>query len=436
MQVVFIDPEPPSPTGGGIRTYLSLALDLCRRSDIPARIYTHNPGAYPGADAAPIGRRPWLPFPLRGLAYRASHSDNVLWEHAAWLGLELAASHAPGRVYEFADYQGYAFYALRHPRLRPSCVVRVHTPAFLIPDRREGLARLAGRMSAWRERDCLERAARLAAPSAEFMREKLPAPGGWTHVPNLLPPDFPESGADSLKAARSRRAEILAAAAAGFPSGPPPGSGDAAWSAAPPDPAAVSEEIRKAARPDRILPARFLYLGRIEPRKGALPLVRAFARAAADRPFAYLTLAGPAADDAYVREVRAAVADLPEAIRNRILWEGTCPPSGKAALFDRHTALVVPSLWENSPYVYFEGMAAGLACIGSATGEMKAVARETGAPNPPPGDEARWAEALEAHCDGKDAGLADAQRACLATRRRAAEAAVLSSWREAAGEAA
>jgi glycosyltransferase involved in cell wall biosynthesis len=447
MEVVFIDPEPPGASGGGIRTYLRLALGLCRDAGVPARIYTHNPAAYPaataasgatraaGATALPIGRRPWPPRPLRGLAYRLGYSEVVLWEQALWLERELAARDTPHCVYEFADYLGYAFFALRNPRLRPRCQVRVHTPAFLIPGARESRrARLAFRLLEWRERYCLERAPLVAAPSAEFMREMLPGLKGWKHVPNLLPPDPARQAPSPLRQARAELSERLRAAALAADPGPLPESGDVAWSAARPDPAALAAAARDASRPDRILAARFLYLGRVEPRKGVLLLVRAFARMAAGRPFASLTLAGPVGDEGYAKAVREAIAAQPPPIRARIAWEPPCPPAALPELFARHTALAVPSAWENSPYVYFEGMAAGIACIGSATGEMKAVARATGALSPLPDDEAGWAEALRAHCDGRDADVIAAQRAYLASRRAGAAAGLLAAWRAMAGE--
>jgi glycosyltransferase involved in cell wall biosynthesis len=213
-------------------------------------------------------------------------------------------------------------------------------------------------------------------------------------------------------------------------------SGDIGWSAAPPDPAALAAAARDIGRPERILAARFLYLGRVEPRKGVLVLVRAFARMAVERPFASLTLAGPIGDEGYADAVREAIAAQPPPIRGRIVWEPPCPPAALPELFSRHTALAVPSLWENSPYVYFEGMAAGLACIGSATGEMKAVARATGALSPLPGDEASWVEALRAHCDLRDADVSAAQRAYLASRRAGAAAGLLAAWRATSGETA
>jgi len=94
MEVVFIDPEPPGPAGGGIRTYVKLAMEVCREAGISARAYTHNPAAYAGETALPIGRTPWPPRPLRGLAYRLGYPGVVLWEQARWLERELAASVA------------------------------------------------------------------------------------------------------------------------------------------------------------------------------------------------------------------------------------------------------------------------------------------------------------------------------------------------------
>jgi glycosyltransferase involved in cell wall biosynthesis len=430
MEVVFIDSEPPGAAGGGIRTYVRLALDLCRGSGVPARVYTHTPAAYPGAAALPIGRKAWLRAPFRGLAYRLLHAENALWEHAYWLERELAATDAPGRVYEFCDYLGYGFFALRNPTLRPRCQVRVHTPAFLIPGPPvRGWARVAAGLTAWRERECLRRAPFLAAPSAEFVRERLPALRGWRHVPNPLPPPSTHPSPDPLRPARLERSR---SAAVTPDPGPVPPSGDPAWSAAPRDAAEAAEAARASDPPRRILPARFLYLGRVERRKGVLVLLRAFLRLAAERPFASLSLVGSEGEPGYAREVRALLDALPPELRGRLAWEPPCPPEARPDLLDRFTALAVPSLWENSPYVYFEGMAAGLSCIGSATGEMKAVARETGALSPPAGDEEAWLEALRAHCDGKDAGVPAAQEAWLAAHREDYGRRLLEAWRAAA----
>lgn len=432
MEIVFVDSEPPDASGGGIRTYLRLAMGICRAAGHRARVYTHNPSAYPGEEARAIGRMPWLRRPLRGLAYRRCSAENVLWEHARWLEAELAAQDSPERVYEFCDFMGYAYFALRNRALRDRILVRVHTPGFLVPPAtgRERVSiwkRLAMRLEARRERDCLHRAARLTAPSAAFIREKLPWLARWEHIPNPLPPDMTGGGARSA----DRHA---AAAPAEVPGKIPethglPGDDGSGWSAAEEDARETAE--RNAPRPDRIVPERFLYLGRVEERKGVLVLVRAFIRLAAERPFASLTLVGGTVPGPYAAAVRYLIESQPAAIRPRLIWEPPCAPEARAALFRRFSALVAPSLWENSPYVYFEGMAAGLACIGTATGEMKAAAEATGALSPGPGDEDALLAALRAHCAGAARAALPAQAAYLRDGREKIPAMLLDSWRRA-----
>jgi glycosyltransferase involved in cell wall biosynthesis len=436
MEVVFIDSEPQDAAGGGIRTYIRLAMRACREAGHSARVYTHNPGAYPGETVTPIGRRPWLRRPFRGAAYRILYHENVLWEHAYWLNAELEAGDFPERVYEFCDFLGYGFFALRNKALRGRTLVRVHTPAFLVPvPAGSRLTRLSARLGAWREKDCMLRARNLTVPSAEFVKEKLPWLRNWAHVPNPMPPES-ETGEIPVRDAAgpiqgaSDRYRPPAAQAAPIPDASiGAGSG---WAPAPEDPAETAE--RNAPRPTRIEPDRFLYLGRLEERKGVLVLVRAFARLAAERPYAYLTLVGGTATGPYAAAVRYLVESQPPPIRARIMFEGPCPPEKRSELFSRFTALVAPSLWENSPYVYFEAMSSGLSCIGSATGEMKAVAAVTGALTAIPGDEDDLLRALRAHCSGDDRGALAAQAAYLRERRGSIPALLLAAWSRVASE--
>jgi glycosyltransferase involved in cell wall biosynthesis len=426
MEVVFIDPEPPDASGGGIRTYIRLAMGICRDAGHAARVYSHNPGAYAGETAFPIGRRPWLRRPFRGPAYKLAYQENVSWEHARWLDAELAAGDRADRVYEFCDFMGYAFFALRNRRLKERIVLRVHTPAYLAMAggaRTRMLARWAAKAGAWRERDCLRRARNITVPSAEFIREKLPWLAGWEHVPNPPPPDM--SGADT------GAAPLAGPVAAGQVPPGLPQDDQSGWAPAPPDAAELAE--RNAPRPARFAPERFLYLGRVEERKGVLVLLRAFLRLAEERPYATLTLVGGASPGPYAASVRRLIESLPPALRPRVAWEPPCSASQRPALFKRFTALLAPSLWENSPYAYFEGMAAGLHCIGSATGEMKAVAAITGALSPRPGDEEDWLNALRAHCAGAGREALAAQQAYLRERRAKAPGMLIASWEKALG---
>jgi glycosyltransferase involved in cell wall biosynthesis len=335
MEIIFVDPEPPDLAGGGIRTYLRLALKACHDYGIATQVYTHNPQAYPDSTVRSIGRTTCLPRPWRWLAYHFQYSQNVLWEQSKWLANELESLDTPDKIYEFADFFGYGFFVLRKPAMRERTVIRVHTPDFLVPGKLKGfLNMLAKWQGAWREKFVLSQARHLTVPSAEFIQEMLPNLKAWKHIPNPLP-----------------------------------------------------IEAKSIPIPEETIPERFLYLGRIEPRKGVLPLVRAFLKLVLDRPNATLTLVGGAVPGPYSASVRTLIdAQTPE-IRLRIKWDPPCPENLRSALFSQFQVIVVPSLWENSPYVYFEGMTEGLVCLGSATGEMKAVARVTGGPTALPGNE-------------------------------------------------
>jgi glycosyltransferase involved in cell wall biosynthesis len=397
MEMVYVDSEPPGPAGGGIRTYLRLAVAACREAGVPVRLYTHTPEAFAsleGCRALAIGRKPWLSFPWRSLVYRVAYHDNILWEHARWLEEELDRTHAPGTAYEFCDFQGYAFFAARNPRLRRHCIVRVHTPAHLAGGRPSGLRqRLAATLLAYRERDALMRCGFVTLPSAAFAAEKLPWIKHGIHIPNPLP-SAPGDAASQRKV---------------------PATADGSR----------DEEV-----------VRFLYLGRIEARKGVLTLIAGFLRLAKEDPGATLALVG-AEVQPYVDKVRRMLEGIPPELAARIAWEGPVPPGSLGALMARFDVLAVPSLWENSPYVYFEGMASGLLCVGSATGEMKEAAAAFGGLLAPPGEPEAWTEALReaaAVCRDRSrrSALIGAQSAYLDARRADIPPRMLSLYREAA----
>ncbi len=365
MEVVFIDPEPPDMAGGGIRSYLRLAMATCREQGINARLYTHNPNAFPGEKSTSIGRKSWLPRPIRGLAYRFQYSETVLWEYAYWIAIQIKAIDSSDKVYEFADYLGYGFFALRNLALRKRIVLRIHTPRFMIPTQinnfQERVASLHGK---WREQNCLSKAIHISVPSAEFIREQLPYLRRWTHVPNLLPKLFPLE--------------------------------------------------KKPVTMDQV---RFLYLGRVEPRKGVLILVRAFLTLARENPEATLTLVGGQVPGEYGEIVRELITSQSKAIQQRLTWSHSCTSSERDNLLSGFNVLVAPSLWENSPYVYFEGMAAGLLCLGSSTGEMKAVSKITNGPSALPGDENDWLRAMREVVNGEHWNAVAKQTTYLESKR-------------------
>lgn len=342
MRLVLVDPEPPNPNGGGIRTYYQLLLKILNAKHIPCKIYTHNPQAYSGENAFIIQRAPFLNRPFRGFIYRCFPTANIFFEHSNWLRAELENHHTRDTVYEFADFLGYGFFAIRKKNLRARINLRIHTPHFLVTTEKTGLLNSVEKLfNNFRENYCLKHAEHISAPSKEFVFEKLPQLKNWKYLPNPVPEIFSKS--NSLAKFENQK-------------------------------------------------INFLYLGRIEIRKGVLPMLKAFINFSKRNSHATLTLIGSKAPDTYCEQLDALVNSQSKELKSRIKFEPHDPKSNKSELFNRFEFLIVPSLWENSPYVYFEGMAAGLICIGSATGQMKVVAQATGAPLVNPGVEKEWEE--------------------------------------------
>lgn len=105
-------------------------------------------------------------------------------------------------------------------------------------------------------------------------------------------------------------------------------------------------------------PRVVLYAGRLEPRKGVVPLALAWNTVAERHPDAVLMLAGADTSHAVTAgSVRRRMQELltPRAAR-AVVFGGAVPPVELAALMDRASACVVPSLWENFPNVAIEAM--------------------------------------------------------------------------------
>ncbi len=295
-------------------------------------VYSQNHACFSG-DARPIARLPFLPRFIRGAAYRWIHGQVVILEQARWLQDEISRLNDGRTLFEFADFMGYAFFALRGKTLRKHIIVRIHTPAFLITGNARGAAaHLADWVCSIRERSTLRRALHISAPSQAFLSEKLP----WLKKGRYLPNPSPPSALTH----------------------PPSQPMDA---------------------------SAFLYLGRLEPRKGVHILLSAFDRLLEAKPETRLTLAGECGDSEYGRSLQAAWSEWPQAKRSRVTWLPGQSPSQVKALLQSHAFLVAPSLWENSPYVFFEAIASGRIALGSVTGEMGAVLEECRSPRALPG---------------------------------------------------
>ncbi len=71
----------------------------------------------------------------------------------------------------------------------------------------------------------------------------------------------------------------------------------------------VADEAMQSAKPDRRKSGRIGFVGRVEPRKGQLELVRAFDHVRHARPEVKLELAGPVADNSYAREIEQLIRE-------------------------------------------------------------------------------------------------------------------------------
>lgn len=115
-----------------------------------------------------------------------------------------------------------------------------------------------------------------------------------------------------------------------------------------------------------------MYLGRVEPRKGVEPLVRAWAIVSPTRPGWRLrivgadTNAGPGG-----ASMRATLrATTPASVLATIDFIDAAPPSQLHEQFARASLCVVPSLWENFPFTCVEAMAHARPVVVSAEGGM------------------------------------------------------------------
>ena len=111
-------------------------------------------------------------------------------------------------------------------------------------------------------------------------------------------------------------------------------------------------------------PLRFLYLGRLERRKGTLDLVDGFSRVADDGWT--LTLAGSDTDTGHGGHSVAAVVDAVGDPRIELL--GHVPRADVPALLSKHDIYVAPSTWETWGHSPCEAIRAGLPALVTPTG--------------------------------------------------------------------
>jgi len=165
-------------------------------------------------------------------------------------------------------------------------------------------------------------------------------------------------------------------------------------------------------------PARPLvvFLGTLEPRKGVVPLIRAFDRVAAKFPDALLVLAGQAG---WGREIGQALSTA--AHRDRIRTLGYVPDAAVPALLRRAGAVAYPSLGEGFGLPALEAIACGAPLVTTAGTPMASLTGGA-ALLVAPGDADALAQALESLLSGADRPAHDERR------RVGLEVAAARSW--------
>ena len=125
--------------------------------------------------------------------------------------------------------------------------------------------------------------------------------------------------------------------------------------------------------PDTALndPENILYVGRLEFRKGVHTLIRAFSYIQDDFPKAKLTIIGSDCGMSGYLFEKIAKLKYPK----QVTWLGSIPREGLPEYYQRSSVCVVPSIWENYPYVCLEAMACAKPVIASDIGGLRSMIR-------------------------------------------------------------
>ena len=115
-------------------------------------------------------------------------------------------------------------------------------------------------------------------------------------------------------------------------------------------------------RPVRLDRPTIAFVGRIEPLKDVLGLIRAVAEVRRSIPDVQLRLHGPEVDAAYATRCRAAAADLGDAV----VFEG--PAADPARAYQESDLVVLCSVSEGFPYTVVEAMCTGRPVVATAVG--------------------------------------------------------------------
>jgi glycosyltransferase involved in cell wall biosynthesis len=126
--------------------------------------------------------------------------------------------------------------------------------------------------------------------------------------------------------------------------------------------------------------SRILFVGRFDATKGGDIVLSAFSRLIQNGADARLTFVGPDAGlvlaDGGRRRISEALSALPDAVRDRIRYEGPRAKEEIDRMRRRHGVTVLASRYENFPYTLLESLAVGAATVSADAGGPAEIIRD------------------------------------------------------------
>jgi len=334
MNIVLVNPEYPyidSRGHGGIATYIYAMADsmveyghkvsvLCRKGTIPdshlnkgVKVYTFNFDS---------------PSCIKSFFMRR-YNEQIYWENgcsrAALNSVLKLHEHNPVDIVEIPEYNGLASSFSSHLPFR--IVIAFHTPTILIDELNE--VPISENRSKWYryEKKALRNADAYRCPS-NSLAEKI----------------------ESLYSIRKKDITIIKN----------------------PLPSGIIKKIniKKQKRQDRF---DILFSGRFERRKGAHLLCENIKKILGIGEYIYITIAGATEISNHYNYQLLIENSLEENERKRVWFTGSAGEEKLALLYHRSDMLLMPSLFENSPYTLLEAMIAKLPVVAADTGGINEI---------------------------------------------------------------
>jgi glycosyltransferase involved in cell wall biosynthesis len=382
MRIAFISHEfPPDTGGGGIGTYLAQVSGWLAEAGHDVEVFcgaAGSAGTQRHANGVVIHR-------LRGdgaEAFRAAVVPAVTAAHAA-------------RAFDVLEANDFDAPALALKRVLPRlpCVVKLHTPRFVIDELHHREPTRAQRWRMWL--GALRRGQRLAPPAP--IRDQ---PAAQAELAGLAAADEIAAPSEAIARAAAEWLPAIADRISVFPY-----------------PYVPAPELL-ALTPTGTT-GRVTFLGRLEMRKGVLELADAIPHVLAAHPrtrFRFIGRAMPSPEAGL--DMQAYLERRLQRHRAQVEFTGPVPPERVRAFLGETDLLVAPSHWESFGLVCCEGLAAARAVVGSANGGMAEILDHGSCGRlVPPGDSGALAQAINKLL----AAPAEQIRLGLAGRRRILE---------------